>query len=407
MSLRLYTGEYLISPVALHFGLNWCAHNCFYCFANLNQPHRRADNGDLLRIAKWFRDDKGPLEYWYLKHGHPLLVSNDSDPCSKSNAATFHALDDLAQSCGFRLTWQTKGGDPESEARILAAPPSMVYVSLTSDDDDFLRRAEPNAPGWQHRLDFMRRCVERGHFVVAGFNPLVPDWWHDLPAALNAVRAVGVRHVWWGRLHLSRFQIAAMPAAALERFGAHVDAARKHTEDPRIFEALDHAHALGINTLANGMPDTPGFWDAYFALGFPFFPTLDQCYKQLSAIGGNLPVAFDFDWFDRWARVDAPSGLSVYKEYLSRFGRSIRNEGFDTRARSFGDVHAWYWQIDKYPTPLRTPYVATAICHSQQEIPDLLVDSKQRPLLVFVPDGTEESHLDVETINAKYVYEGA
>jgi len=43
MSIRVYTGELLKSPVPLHLDMNWCSHGCFYCFANLNRPNRRLD----------------------------------------------------------------------------------------------------------------------------------------------------------------------------------------------------------------------------------------------------------------------------------------------------------------------------------------------------------------------------
>ncbi|MFH1058314.1 MAG: hypothetical protein V1797_06470 [Pseudomonadota bacterium] len=45
MSLRTYTGEYLVSPVPLHLDLDICSHACWWCFSRLNNPDRLADYG--------------------------------------------------------------------------------------------------------------------------------------------------------------------------------------------------------------------------------------------------------------------------------------------------------------------------------------------------------------------------
>lgn len=39
-SIRLYTGEFLISPIAMELAMNFCSHACTFCFANLNKPKR-------------------------------------------------------------------------------------------------------------------------------------------------------------------------------------------------------------------------------------------------------------------------------------------------------------------------------------------------------------------------------
>lgn len=115
MSLRLYCGEYLVSPVPLHFGMNHCSHACWYCFANLNRAGRRMENDDLARISRWYAKGDGPLLFWFLKNGYPMLVSNDTDPFCRSNADSFRALFEASQELGFRMTYQTKCGDEELE----------------------------------------------------------------------------------------------------------------------------------------------------------------------------------------------------------------------------------------------------------------------------------------------------
>jgi DNA repair photolyase len=127
MSLRPYVGEYLISPVPLHFGLNVCSHGCFYCFANLNNPERRSDNADIRWLAKWQGDD-ATLIGWFLKQGYPLLVANDSDPFAASNEQTFLTLHGICKDKDIPICYQTKGGKPEHEALLLDSKPTMIYI---------------------------------------------------------------------------------------------------------------------------------------------------------------------------------------------------------------------------------------------------------------------------------------
>lgn len=399
MSIRLYTGEYLISPVPVHYGLNWCTHACFYCFANLNQPHRRAENTDLVRLAKWFRDGAGPLEYWYLSRGYPMLVSNDSDPCAKSNRESFLALHELAARHGIALAYQTKAGSDEVERLILEGRRTLIYVTVTSDDDDLLRRIEPGAPTWQHRLDFIRRAVSAGHFVVVGMNPLVPGWWLDLQAALDALHAAGAAHIWHGDLHFSRFQIDAMPANTRQAQAEWVRYGLKKTKpDAAISDAaLAYAASLGFNIFEGVAGTKTGFWQPYFDLGYPFMPTLDGLYSRLDELGQSQPVVFDFEAFHAWADTGAPGDRSIYREYLTGYGRSIRNDGIKAEARSLRDVHEWEWRWLDYQTRMRTRELHLAATGLDTDQPEIVVDEAGRPLMVYTHAGSDEIVYPIES----------
>lgn len=388
MSIRLYCGEYLVSPIPVHFGLNWCTHGCFYCFANLNQPGRRAENSDLSRLYKWHRDQAGPIEWWYLSRGYPLLVANDSDPFARSNKDTFLALHDLAGNIGVPLAYQTKGGDAECEQLALDGPKTMIYVTVTSDDEDLLRQTEPGAPGYAHRLDFIRRAVAAGHYVIVGMNPLVPGWWHDAEQALEDLHATGARHIWAGDLHLSRFQIDAMTPTARARWQEWTRYGLKRAKpDGHITDhLLWRAEQRGFNVFLGAAGSTLGFWDDYFRLGFPFQPTIDGLYQALHQAGGGQPVAFTFDAFDAWSDTGAPREKSIYREFLSGYGRSIRNDGLKAEARSLREVHEWEWKFLDYPTRLRNRELCIATDEAAREY---AVDDAGRPVLVYVPGGTD------------------
>lgn len=412
MSLRLYTGEYLISPVPLHFGMNWCTHHCFYCFANLNNPHRRADNNDLGRIAKWYRAGRGPIEYWYLSHGHPMLVANDADPFAKSNLDTFTELHALSRRHGFALTYQTKGGDREAEDRAIDGPPTMFAVTLTSDDDAKLAEIEPGAPGFAARLDLIRRAKAAGHHVFVAIAPFVAAWWRDFEGAIAAMKDAGVRHAWLGALHFSRYQIGAMSESVKTRFATEIDYGMGRNK--RDMGELNHLRDLlldaGINVFHGGGAEDNGFWDEYYAR-FPFYPTLDAWFKRLDEAGQGKIVCFSQADLRAFCDIGQPQNLSIYKEYVVKFARSIRNQiaadpvhnGWRSRhekARSSADVIDAFWRVFDYPTPLRHENLATPICGVETDTTVIVDEAERLPMLAYVPGGSRDDLVKVSRSNA-------
>lgn len=392
MSVRIYAGTYLSQPVPVHFGLNWCTHACAYCFANLNQPGRRAEYSDIAKLIKWAQSGSSTLEWWYLKNGHPMMVSNDSDPLSRGNRDAFAQLKEVCDRYDLRLTYQTKGGDAEAQDLMLSGKPTMVYVTVTTDDEDRRRAIEPGAPSFEARLDLIRQASSLGHFVVVGLNPLVPGWWNDIGSALSRIREAGASRIWHAELHLSRFQIAAMSDSAKTRHAEMIAYAQKRNkpDEAEYDQVLSEAQRVGFNLFDGTRATTPGFWGYLFNLGVPFMPTWDGLRDELLRLGGGRPVAFDFEWFDAWATCGAPLGKAVFKEYVADFGRSIRNAGEKQEARSFRDVHEWLWRVLDYPTIFQDSEIALALDCSDQDSPNLIYDDADRPVLVFVPGGWEK-----------------
>ena len=359
MALRIYSGEYLISPLLLHFGGNWCTHNCCYCFANLNKPDRLADPNDLARIIKWYATDSTCLEYQLMKAGHPVLMSNDSDPCSKSNAALHQAVRGVLDERGVRVTYQTRGGEPDAELRIVNSVPTMVYISLTTDDEAIRAHREPSAPPHEQRMAFIRRLKAAGHHVVIGLNPFVPAWWNDLAATFEELREIGVGHVWHQAMHLSRWQVAAMrETTKAKHFDLIEYGAKKKAPDAEEYGAgLKTLRLLGYNLIAGGVSENLGFWDDYFALGFPFAPTLDALVRDCGKVAPVLGI--EKKHFDAWSDIGFPQQRAVWKEFVNGFGRSIRNAGERTEiVRSQADVNSFLWRVEDFPTRLSHPCFA-------------------------------------------------
>ena len=403
MSLRVYTGEYLKGPTLLHFGGNWCSHNCQYCFANLNKPDRASGVNDIARIYKWYDTGSSSMEFELMKAGHPVMMSNDSDPCSKTNWAVFSAVHDASRALGFNMSFQTRGGMDEAEARIVNQRPTMVYVSLTTDNEDIRKKYEPGAPSHAQRMAFIKRLKAAGHHVVIGANPLVPAWWNDLRGCFSELRDMGVAHIWHQPMHMSHLQVAAMTPAAKERNGELIAYAMKKVapDGEEYLQAIDLFGSLGFNLLRGGVSHDLGFWDAYFDLGFPFVPTLDAFVRDCAAVSPDKPLLVSLQQFDEWASIGSTTKRALWKDFLVGFGRSMRNAGEKQQAYSQEDVNAVFWRIEDYPTALRHS------CFARASYKDgYAADENYVPLMAVSRHGFSEWEIDVEqTVQLKHKLE--
>jgi len=76
--ISAYKGEFLVSPIPLEIDLNYCSHKCNYCFANLNNPKRKANTNKIINQIKNCHNSKS-IESYLLANGYPVLMSNKSE----------------------------------------------------------------------------------------------------------------------------------------------------------------------------------------------------------------------------------------------------------------------------------------------------------------------------------------
>jgi hypothetical protein len=349
-------------------------------------------------LSKECSEDE-PAVYWLARRGYPILASNTVDPFAKSNAQQFVEIHEVLSALGLRFTYQTKGGDHEAAEKAISDKPTMFYVSLTSDDDKRLNEQEPGAPSYRARLEFMAEAKRRGHHVVAGVNPMVPEWWIDTDKLIDDLLAIDVRHMWLQPIHLSRHQVSAMPMKHRQRFAKWINyAMKKMPPDALTIGAfLRDARNAGIQIF--GDDDSPfQFWNPYFELGFPFWPTLTGWFQHLLEVGGGLPVIFTLDDFALWCDVGLPPGKSWYKEFVQPFGRTIRGKiahGETWRKahecpRSLREALAAIWRWYDYPTAMRSGKICAAMNGD-----DIMLDDNEEIIMVFVPESNESELFDI------------
>lgn len=396
MSIRPYTGEYLVSPVPVHLGLNYCSHNCFYCYANLNNPDRRADYNKVINVANAVANNKPMknLSVRYLQAGYPIMVSNDSDPFAKSNFEQFASIFDVFTDIGTRFVFQTRGGNKAKNV-LSRSKPTCVYISFTSDDNNIISRAEVGAPDFDQRKDLALFAKQYGHHVIIGINPYVADWWRDIDGFITWLKDNGFGHVWLGEMHINHMQKPKIKSRPAKEFANIIEMACKKKKDQADYEyLLEQLKQADINVY-DAISSTKGdFWQPYFDLNFPFFPTLDSFFTELRQHG--LTVAFNFDFFDEYANVFPDWEGSEFSGYLASIGRSLRNIGYPSSANNFKQVHETLWRIADFPTRLRHDDLFLATDDGS-----LVIDEQGRSILVYRPgiDDPDLGDIDVSDID--------
>lgn len=396
MSIRPYTGEYLVSPVPVHLGLNYCSHNCFYCYANLNNPDRRADYNKVINVANAVANGKPMknLSVRYLQAGYPIMVSNDSDPFAKSNFEQFASIFDVFTDIGTRFVFQTRGGNKAKNV-LSRSKPTCVYISFTSDDNNIISRAEVGAPDFDQRKDLALFAKQYGHHVIIGINPYVADWWRDIDCFVTWLKDNGFGHVWLGEMHINHMQKPKIKSRPAKEFANIIEMACKKKKDQADYEyLLEQLKQADINVY-DAISSTKGdFWQPYFDLNFPFFPTLDSFFTELRRHGRT--VAFNFDFFDEYANVFPDWEGSEFSGYLASIGRSLRNIGYPSSANNFKQVHETLWRIADFPTRLRHGDLFLATDDGS-----LVIDEQGRSILVYRPgiDDPDLGNIDVSDID--------
>ena len=190
-----------------------CDHKCVYCYATSYIPHFyncRPKKDLLQRLKREAAKLKGEL----------ISIANSSDPYPTVEAETGltrRCLEILAQhNCRIQII--TKSTTVLRDTDLLRRVPSMVAITITTDNVETAKILEPNAPPPTERLKAAASLIADGIPVAVRIDPIIP-YVNDNPETLMKTLAeTGVRHVTvstykvkmdnWQRLNL------AMPKTA-------------------------------------------------------------------------------------------------------------------------------------------------------------------------------------------------
>ncbi len=328
--LTPYYGEFLISPIPLELSGNHCSHICDYCFANLGKPGAIFDEKATYRLID-NRESRKVLAAKLLTKKYPVLISNRSDPFSKSNYEQFVPLMKHLTELEIPVSIQTRGGLGIDET-LEFLPPSVWYVSITHDNEETRNLVERAAPSIEERFELISKLKACGHRVVVGVNPLVPEWIKNLQSFLADFKAYGVEGVWFERLHLTDHkQRSNLSERAIEALGDDVfTRARKKsfTDDEQAFFTLfiGLCEQMELPYYSIGQPFRSDFFKPYRETYPNSWPTTQEFLNYL--IDNNISI-FDFEsWFEFMSQSFPDDESAQHYLYLYHsIGYNLRDSG--------------------------------------------------------------------------------
>ena len=167
-----------------------CDYACTYCYAS-SYVRRFSDCRPKKDLFGRLRREAAGLR------GEVLSVSNSSDPYPSVEAERGlmrGCLEILSQS-DCRVQVVTKSPLVARDVDVLRRFPSMVSLTVTTDDDCTARLIEPHAPPPSARLKAVKTLVDSGIPVSVRVDPIIP-FVNDEPESLvRTLASVGVRHV--------------------------------------------------------------------------------------------------------------------------------------------------------------------------------------------------------------------
>jgi DNA repair photolyase len=167
-----------------------CDHKCVYCYASSYIPrfYNCRPKKDLLQRLK--------REAAKLK-GELISIANSSDPYPTIEAEkglTRRCLEILAkQNCRIQII--TKSTTVLRDTDLLRRVPSMVAITITTDDLETAKTLEPNAPPPNERLKAAAKLIADGIPVAVRIDPIIPYVNENPETLVKALAETGVRHV--------------------------------------------------------------------------------------------------------------------------------------------------------------------------------------------------------------------
>jgi len=197
-----FYGELFLYPIPLELSHNYCSNKCAYCFANLNQPDRKADVSKVANQLKKFNQTNS-LVSLYLRNKQAICISNKTDPFAQSNYQIAIPQIDTLNELEIPIAYHTRGGKRFDEFYSKRSiPKTLFYISICQTDDNLRQLIEPGASEIKYRWELAKMLQDEGHEVVIGLNPYTSEWIDTSVFVSNCVK-YGIKNVVVQPLHLN------------------------------------------------------------------------------------------------------------------------------------------------------------------------------------------------------------
>lgn len=408
MTLDVFWGGLFYNSCApLELSLNWCTHNCAYCFANLNRPDRRAETKQIFNFLTSY-EKRTSYAAWLLQEKYPVVFSNHVDPFAVTNEDLSLSIIELFALKGIPFTLQTKGGRRVYDAIDIIDTPIVWYISIATLNEEIARKVEPGAPPIHERLKMIEKIIAKGHQVCVGINPCVPDWLPNPKELTDKLKSIGVWGVVIQSLHLSSKQLKNMPKRGQNAMGERVlHQALYRTKHPEVYHhyltTRQTAKDSGLQVYNSEQPEPTDFFQIYKDL----YPKRFPIYQDFVNYCHQTKIENDAIYFEEYLSYFLPQLPSVKRKVVNShiYAKvdAIRND----KAREI------YEQIEDYETLLISCWQYSEITYCPVNIQCFCwagdwevqangeegwtkyLDDDDRPILVFQPNA-ESNELFVQ-----------
>jgi len=167
-----------------------CDHACIYCYASSYIPKffNCKPKKDLIPRL---RREAAKLE------GELLSIANSSDPYPNLEAKTGlmrKCLEILSlHNCEIQII--TKSSLVVRDIDLLKKIPSMVSLTITTDDDNIAKLIEPHAPPPSERLKTVEKLVEKGVPTSVRIDPIIPSINDNTKNLVKTLASMGIKHI--------------------------------------------------------------------------------------------------------------------------------------------------------------------------------------------------------------------
>jgi DNA repair photolyase len=167
-----------------------CDHECIYCYASSYIP--KFFNCKIKKdLVPGLKREAAKLK------GEILSISNSSDPYPNLEARTGltrKCLEILSRhNCKIQII--TKSNLVTRDIDLLRKIPSMVSLTITTEEDNTAKLIEPHAPPPSHRLKAVETLIAKEIPTSVRVDPIIPFLNDNVENLVKTLASIGVNHV--------------------------------------------------------------------------------------------------------------------------------------------------------------------------------------------------------------------
>ncbi|MGQ9624142.1 MAG: radical SAM protein [Candidatus Bathycorpusculaceae bacterium] len=167
-----------------------CDHRCLYCYASSYIPKFYACRPKKDLLARLEREAQK-------LRGEIVSIANSSDPyptIEAEKALTRQCLKILAR-CDCKIQIITKSDLVTRDIDLLAKFPTVVSLTITTEDEAIAKILEPKAPPPKQRLKAIQTLAENGIPTTVRIDPIIPYINENPENLIKTLAEIGVKHV--------------------------------------------------------------------------------------------------------------------------------------------------------------------------------------------------------------------